>query len=225
MRGMADFVLDAQGVRKQYFRKGRDSARYFDAVPPTSVELASGELLEVVGRSGSGKTTLLSMLAGLLEPSEGTVLLDGQDLYALDDATRSKLRNERFGVVPQGHTPLFDLTVLQNVCLPYTMYNDSGDVESRALDLLATFGIEELSECNPSELSGGELRRMAVARALICEPDIVFADEPTGDLDDQSTEVVLQALRKVADDGAAVFLVTHEQAAHAYADRTMNMGA
>lgn len=221
---MGEPILVAQGVRKQYFRKGRDSARYFDAVPAMDLTLFSGELLEVVGRSGSGKTTLLSMLAGLLTPSEGTVLVDGQDLYALDDAARSKLRNKRFGVIPQGHTPLADLTVLQNVCLPYVLYHSADDVEQRAIELLAGLGIEGLSECYPNELSGGEMRRMAIARALICQPDVLFADEPTGDLDDQNTDIVLQTLRDAADAGAAVMLVTHEQAAAAYADRVVRMG-
>lgn len=221
---MGEPILVAQGVRKQYFRKGRDSARYFDAVPAMDLTLSSGELLEVVGRSGSGKTTLLSMLAGLLTPSEGTVLVDGQDLYALDDTARSKLRNKRFGVIPQGHTPLADLTVLQNVCLPYVLYHSADDVEQRAIELLAGLGIEGLSECYPNELSGGEMRRMAIARALICQPDVLFADEPTGDLDDQNTDVVLQTLRDAADAGAAVMLVTHEQAAAAYADRVVRMG-
>lgn len=221
---MGEPILVAQGVRKQYFRKGRDSARYFDAVPAMDLTLFSGELLEVVGRSGSGKTTLLSMLAGLLTPSEGTVLVDGQDLYALDDTARSKLRNKRFGVIPQGHTPLADLTVLQNVCLPYVLYHSADDVEQRAIELLAGLGIDGLSECYPNELSGGEMRRMAIARALICQPDVLFADEPTGDLDDQNTDVVLQTLRDAADAGAAVMLVTHEQAAASYADRVVRMG-
>lgn len=217
-------IVEAKGVRKEYFRKGREAARYFDAVPQTDFVLERGELVEVTGRSGSGKTTLLSMLCGLLTPTEGVVLVDGQDLYALDDAKRSALRNERFGVIPQGQTPLADLTVLQNVFLPYTMYRDPGDVEQRALELLAALGVAELSECYPQELSGGEMRRMAVARALICQPDVVFADEPTGDLDDHNTALVLQALRDAADAGAAVMLVTHEQAASSYADRLVRLG-
>ena len=218
-------MLVAQGLRKQYFRKGREAARYFDAVSRIDLTLARGEVLELVGRSGSGKTTLLSMLAGLLTPTEGAVLFEGTDLYALDDAVRSRLRNEHFGVVPQGQTPLADLTVMQNVCLPYCLYHEPGDVESRALQLLESLGIAALSECYPAELSGGEMRRMAIARALVCEPDVVFADEPTGDLDDENTQVVLQTLRDVANAGAAVLLVTHEQAAAAFADRTLRLNA
>ena len=222
---MGEPILEARGVRKQYLRKRRDSARYFDAVAATDLTLASGELVEVTGRSGSGKTTLLSMMAGLLTPSEGVVLVGGEDLYALGDAERSRLRNERFGTVPQGQTPLADLTVLQNVCLPRMMLckDSQEDVERRALALLDQLGVGELTQCYPSELSGGEMRRMAIARALVCEPDVVFADEPTGDLDEQSTHDVLRMLRAYADGGAAVMLVTHEQAAAAYADRVVAM--
>ena len=229
-----DVAVAAHDVRKQYFRKGATSARYFDAVPRMSLELRCGELVEVAGRSGGGKTTLLSMMAGLLAPTEGVVLVDGKDLYALPDAQRSRLRNRRFGVVPQGQTPLMDLTVLQNVCLPARLYGmrgadvqgsagGAGDVEERALELLGRMGVSDLAQSYPAELSGGELRRMAIARALVCKPDVVFADEPTGDLDDHNTQIVLQVLRDTADGGAAVMLVTHEQSAVAYADRMVRM--
>ena len=222
---MSDAILEARNVRKQYLRKGRDSARYFDAVAATSLALAGGELVEVTGRSGSGKTTLLSMMAGLLPPSEGMVLVGGEDLYALDDPARSRLRNERFGIIPQGQTPLSDLTVLQNVCLPRLMRGGERqeEVERKALSLLDQLGVAELAQCYPSELSGGEMRRMAIARALVCEPDVVFADEPTGDLDDQTTLDVLRMLRACADGGVAVMLVTHERAADDFADRIVRM--
>ena len=217
--------LEARDVCKRFFRKGRESASYFDAVAAMDLVLVSGELVEVVGRSGSGKTTLLCMLAGLLTPTSGTVSFEGQDLYALDEPARAKLRNEHFGVVPQGQTPLYDLTVLQNVCLPHGIYRDAREVEDRALERLGSLGIAELSECYPAELSGGELRRMALARALVNEPKVIFADEPTGDLDDKNTKVVLRTLQDAARRGASVLLVTHERSAASYADRTVRLGA
>ena len=218
-------LLQARGIRKEFFRKGRDSARYFDAVPTSDFNLHVGELVVLMGRSGSGKTTLLNMLAGLLEPTEGRVLFQGSDLYALPDAGLSRLRNRCFGIIPQGHTPVHSLNVLQNVLLPYALYRPAAEAEPRAIELLERMGIAELANAFPRELSGGELRRMAIARALVCEPDVIFADEPTGDLDDENTALVLDLLRQTANDGAAVLLVTHETAARPLADRTREFGS
>ena len=225
-REMDDGILVTRGVSKRFFRAGRESAREFAAVDAADIELRGGELIELVGRSGSGKSTLLNMLAGLLAPNDGSVELEGQNLYALGDVALSRLRNERIGVVPQGQTALFDLTVIENVKLPYLMYReDDSRLEERALDLLGQLGIADLADCYPSELSGGEMRRMAVARALVCSPRVLLADEPTGDLDDENTRVVLEVMRKAADEGAAVLLVTHEQAAAEFSDRRLRMDA
>ncbi|MBP3893891.1 MAG: ABC transporter ATP-binding protein [Atopobiaceae bacterium] len=222
---MASEVLVAEGIRKQYFRAGRQSGRTFDAVAPASLGLQAGELVVCMGRSGSGKSTLLNMLAGLLAPTEGKVLLDGQDLYALDDASLSRLRNQSIGVVPQGQTALHSLTVLQNVTLPSGLYGGGVDVEDRALDLLGQMEIADLADSYPAELSGGELRRMAIARSMIMRPRVLFADEPTSDLDDETTRLVLGMLREVADGGQTVFVVTHEPEAKAYASRVLRMDA
>ena len=222
---MGEMVLEATDVCKQYFRAGRTNGRVFDAVTPTSLTLASGELVACRGRSGSGKSTLLNMLAGLLEPSGGAVRLIGQDVYALDDAARSRLRNERIGVVPQGQTALHALTVLENVTLPCGLYGSDEGVEDRALRLLGRLGIDELAESYPAELSGGELRRMAIARGMVRNPAVVFADEPTSDLDDETTALVLEMLREYAEGGRAVFMVTHESDAVRYAHRTLRMDA
>lgn len=224
---MADAVLVAEGLRKTYFRAGRTAARDFAAVDDVSLSLEPGVFVALQGRSGGGKTTLLNMLAGLLVPSAGTVRLDGQDLYALADAELSRLRNAQLGVVPQGASPLFALTVCENVCLPLTMYGavPAAQAEGCALALLERMGIAELADALPQELSGGELRRMAIARALVGGPRVLFADEPTGDLDDENTEVVLRVLRETADAGTAVFIVTHEEQAAAHADRTLRLDA
>ena len=216
-------MLVAQGVTKKFFRKGREEAQWFDAVSGADVSLAPGEFVVLMGRSGGGKSTLLNMLAGLLAPNEGCVQLNGQDLYALSDDELSRLRNEHIGVVPQGQTPLHSLTVVQNVTLPYLMYRADDGVEARALELLESLGIRHLADSYPSELSGGEMRRMAIARALVCNPAVVLADEPTSDLDDENTRIVLRKLRDVADAGAAVLVATHDQAAIPFADRTLRI--
>ncbi len=220
---MSDACLVAEGLTKRYFRKGRESAREFDAVSNVSLELMPGELVVLMGRSGGGKSTLLNMLAGLLEPSEGTVTFEGKNLYAMGDEERSRLRNESFGVMPQGQTPLYSLSVIQNVTLPQLMYREEAGIEGRAMDLLDELGIKPLADAYPEELSGGELRRMAIARALLGKPRILLADEPTGDLDDESTRMVLEKLQAAAQAGAAVLIATHDQATISYADRVLNI--
>lgn len=224
---MDEAVLVGDALTKSFFRKSRESARSFDAVAAASVELAAGQLVSLMGRSGSGKTTLLNMLAGLLSPTSGEVRFEGRSLYELPDEELSRLRNERVGVVPQGQTPLYALTVRENVMLPITLYGhgDERDAAARADELLGSLGIRELADSFPSELSGGELRRMAIARALVRRPAVVLADEPTSDLDDENTRVVLGKLREAADAGCAVLVATHDSAVLEVTDRTLRMDA
>ena len=262
--------LKATKVTRQYHRKGKGT-NLFTAVQETDLLVPAGKLIEIEGRSGSGKSTLLNMMAGILAPTSGRIELDGQDLYALQDAELSRLRNRRIGMIPQGQTGLSALTVLENVLLPTLLYppdqtapavRTSADADpeadtpgkavsektlrpadasnltarakelrsagasnltARAEDLLEQVGIAALRDARPDELSGGELRRLAVARALIMDPGIVLADEPTADLDDENTKTVLSLLRRCADEGRAVLLVTHEREAAAYADELYRM--
>lgn len=215
-------MLRAEGISKNYYRK-RDGSNVFTAVQPTDFELPAGQVTEITGRSGSGKSTLLNLLAGLLAPSAGKVWLDDTDLYALPDGALSRLRNRRIGVIPQGQSGLHSLTVLENVLLPARLYGRGPAPEARARQLLERVGIADLADVRPGDLSGGEMRRMAIARALILEPDLLLADEPTGDLDDENTAAVLELLRDTARQGAAVLLVTHEAGAAQYADAVYRM--
>ena len=214
-------ILKAEQVSKRYFRKTGE-ANHFFAVKGASLELKPGAVTVLMGRSGSGKTTLLHMLSGLLKPTEGKILLDGTDIYSLDDEGLSKLRNEKIGVVPQGKSALETLTVMENILLPVSLYGKASNVQA-AEAWLEKLGIASLRDAMPGELSGGELRRMAVARALIGCPDALLADEPTGDLDDENTKLVLSVLREAADMGAAVLIVTHENEALSYADQAYRM--
>ncbi len=213
--------LQAESISRQFFRTTKQS-NVFLAVKEASLTLEPGKLIAVTGRSGSGKSTLLNMLSGLLAPTAGVVRLDGEDLYALADQARSRLRNRTFGIIPQGQTGLHSLTVLENVELPWRLYGEKPP-HDRALELLERMGIGHLKDAYPNELSGGEMRRLAIARALIRAPGVILADEPTGDLDDQNTQTVLSLLRQAADKGAAVLLVTHEREALPYADRIYRM--
>ena len=216
--------LEAKGVSRRFFRLS-GQGNTFEAVSPTDLTLDPGTLTALVGRSGSGKTTLLNMLAGLLTPSDGQVLVDGSDLYAMGDAKLSRFRNEHIGVIPQGQTALHSLSVLENVTYPALMYHPKANAEREALDWLERFGIAHLRDARPGELSGGELRRVAIARALINRPSVVLVDEPTGALDDENTSLVLEALKGIAQGGAAVLMVTHETDAAQYADRLFRMNA
>ena len=220
-----DDILETlkKGITRKYLRQTKTS-NVFTAVAETDFTLRGGELAEVTGRSGSGKSTLLNMLAGLLKPTEGHIFVDGEDIYSMDDGKRSRFRNLNMGVIPQGQTGLQSLTVLENVLLPCRMYGNEVSADY-AKGLLERVGIGELASSYPNELSGGELRRMAIARALINRPKILLADEPTGDLDDENTHEVLSLLRETADEGTAVLLVTHEREAAAYADRLYRMNS
>lgn len=216
-------ILKAENLSKRYMRK-TGQANYFHAVKGVSLGLRRGELTVLMGRSGSGKTTLLHMLSGLLTPSEGVVRLGDADLYSMDDEALSRLRNEKIGVVPQGRSAIDSLTVLENVLLPGAMYG--GGDEGQALRWLEALDIAHLANARPSELSGGELRRMAIARALAQNPAVLLADEPTGDLDDANTRRVLGLLRDAAHrEGTALLIVSHDAEAARCADALYRMDA
>lgn len=215
-------LLTAEQIRMEFIREGRGTNR-FTAVQETDFTLEPGKLTVLKGRSGSGKSTLLNILSGLLPPTTGTVTAGDTALYTLPDGARSAFRNRHIGVIPQGQTALFSLTVLENVCLPVTMFGGAAGAADDAKALLERLEIASLANVYPAELSGGELRRMAIARALLRKPELVFADEPTGDLDEESTAAVFQLLRETAEQGAAVLVVTHETAAEQYADKMYQM--
>ena len=215
-------IIEATGLTKE-FARARGGKRLFTAVHPLDIGLEERQLTLVSGHSGSGKSTLANMLAGILTPTAGHVRLDGTDLYSLRDEELSRLRNERIGLVPQGHTALRALTVLDNVLLPSILYAKAEAPADRAHELLAAVGLGDLADAAPTELSGGELRRMAIARALLMDPAVVVADEPTAGLDSANATAVLTLLRDAADRGTAVLVVSHEAEAQRFADRSYVM--
>jgi putative ABC transport system ATP-binding protein len=188
-----------------------------------SLELASGEYLAIMGESGAGKSTLLNLIAGLERPDAGSVQFEGQDLGTLDDDALTRLRRARLGFVFQAFHVLPYLRVWQNVALPLDLLGTpQPERRARALAALARLGMGALAERYPRELSGGELQRTAIARALVHEPRLVLADEPTGNLDARSAAQVLALLRsQLRECGAAGILITHSQAAAGTADRIL----
>ncbi|HSS69868.1 MAG TPA: ABC transporter ATP-binding protein [Casimicrobiaceae bacterium] len=191
------------------------------------LDLARGDYVAIMGESGSGKSTLLNLIAGLDRADSGTIALDGVDLATLDDDALTMLRRARFGFVFQAFHVLPYLTVAQNVALPLSLLGiDGEETNRRAAEILAKVGLDERDASMPRELSGGELQRVAIARALVHRPQLVLADEPTGNLDAESARQVLHLLRdQVKAHGTASILVTHSHAAAATADRVLLLSA
>ena len=217
--------LRAEKISQDFLRYSAKDG-YFIAVQETDLRLAAGTLTVVTGRSGSGKSTLLHILGGLMKPVTGRVLVDDVDLYAMGEDARTRLRSRCIGIVPQRLMSLAALTVRENILLPALLAGKAEKFAPRADELMEHLGIRKLASVAPSELSGGELRRVTIARALVMQPGILLADEPTGDLDEENTQSVLRLLRETAHAGTAVLLVTHESEARNYADTcyTMTVG-
>lgn len=294
MTETASHLLELVDLTRQFVRRGTP----FDAVSHVDLTIDAGEFVAIVGRSGNGKSTLINMVAGLVRPSSGTVHVDGREVTELSDKGLSLLRNRTIGFVTQSQTLLGNLTVLDNVILPATMFpdalsfmeaenkddaavqkqnnmaetepcieseadngsaSDENSTESstepdpfmpdviapitgtdqslysalgqpdvlteRAKHLLTQLGAADLADSYPRELSGGEMRRVSIARALMNQPKLLIADEPTGDLDQESTDIVMQLLRSQADNGTAILMVTHDPDALEYADKVYRMDA
>ncbi len=209
-------MIKANKISKSFIRTKGES-NIFYAVNEMDLEIEDGNFIIIIGKSGSGKTTLINMLSGLLTPSSGNVLINDTDIYSLNDKNRSLFRNKNIGFIPQGQTGLQNLTILENILLPTLIY-EKDDKKDLAIKLLNDLDIIDLKDSYPNELSGGELRRMAIARSIIMNPSIIFADEPTGDLDEANTKIVLDILRKIANSGKTIIMVTHDKDAISYAD-------
>ncbi|WP_329009775.1 ABC transporter ATP-binding protein [Micromonospora rifamycinica] len=191
------------------------------ALVDAGLRIDEGEVVAVLGSSGSGKSTLLHCLAGIVRPDRGRVVFDGQDLVTMTDARRSALRREAFGFVFQFGQLVPELTCLENVALPLRLARvPRREAEQRAGQWLERLEVTEVAGKRPGEVSGGQGQRVAVARALVTRPRVIFADEPTGALDSLNGERVMRLLTEAArDTGAAVVLVTHEARVAAYSDR------
>ncbi len=214
-------VLRARGLRKRY--GAGESA--VDALRGVSLELAAGEFVAVVGPSGCGKSTLLHLCGGMDRPTEGTLAVDGIDLADLDDEALTALRRDRVGFVFQFFNLLPTLTLAENIALPLLLAGvPRGAGLARAGEGARRVGLAHRLEHHPAEVSGGELQRAAVARALVHRPALVIADEPTGNLDTENGGRVLSLLRGLnRETGVTVLLATHDAALAAAADRVLRL--
>ena len=234
-------VVELTRVTREFMRRKHK----FFAVNNVSFALNSGDFVAIVGKSGNGKSTLLNLIAGLLKPTHGSVKVCGEEISerTFSDAKMSRLRACDIGFVTQSQTLLQNLTVHDNILLPVQIAASACEVsksgiskaevsksevsedlnETRALELCKQLHIEDLLWCYPSELSGGEMRRVMIVRALINNPKLLILDEPTGDLDVEHTRIVVKMLREAAKNGVAVLMVTHDVEAARCADRTYTM--
>ncbi len=193
-----------------------------------SLEVAAGEFVAIIGESGVGKSTLLNCMAGLDDWNQGRVLLDGVDIGALGDPERALLRRRKIGFVFQAFHVLPHLDVAQNVGLPLMLLQqrDRASDHRRVLEMLEAVGLQGLGQRLPQQLSGGQLQRVAIARALVHRPQLLLADEPTGNLDPDTALLVMDALLgQTRAQGASLVLVTHSQAAATRADRILRLSA
>lgn len=209
-------------VTKLYYR-GREQVLAFET---GKLDFAAGEFVALVGPSGSGKTTLLSMLGGMLAPSSGHVYVGGQSIYDLPVPARAELRRDRLGFVFQSFNLVPYLTALENVQLPLFLAGRARDEQRMvASELLERLGLEKRLHHRPSELSAGQQQRVALARTLANDPSIILADEPTGNLDPESTELAMQFLGELHARGRTIVMVTHDSRAASHAQRVLTLRA
>ena len=211
--------LQARKLVKEYKRRGVS----FRAVDDIDFAVDTGDFVMIEGESGSGKTTFLNLLTGLTEPTSGDVLISGKPLKDIGDKELSKIRNQKIKYIPQGESLLSALTVRENILFPYTVGGLEKPSPERLLEVSDKLGITDLLDEYPSELSGGEMRRATIARAVINKPSLIIADEPTGSLDLANTSRVMEIFKNIASEGTAVIVVTHQKETLGYASKVYGM--
>jgi ABC-type lipoprotein export system ATPase subunit len=213
---MSDVMIETIDLHRSY-RIGRKSIEVLHGI---DLQIHQGEKVFLCGPSGAGKTTLLYTLAGLEHPEKGSVCIDGTDIYALGRAEQARFRNQRIGYVFQNYLLLPELTALENIAVPGAISGKNST--ALALKALNRVGLADRADHLPAELSGGEQQRVAIARAIVNEPQVLFADEPTGNLDsNNSSDIMAILLDLAADQGVTLVVVTHDQNLAKVGDRTL----
>jgi putative ABC transport system ATP-binding protein len=214
-------LLKIESLKKTYTR----GDQVVEALRGVSLEIQSGEFVSIMGPSGSGKSTLLHLMGGLDRPSQGKVVLQNQAIETLSDNELSLFRRQKLGFIFQFFNLLPTLNALENVALPRLLNQESiKTIRPKAEELLKMMGLEKRMDHKPDQLSGGEMQRVAIARALIGDPLMIFADEPTGNLDSKTGESVLTLLKSLVNDhGKTIVMVTHDPKAASYGNRLIKL--
>ena len=210
---MSEFVIETQHLYKRFGQ--------VTALEDINIQIRQGEFIAIMGASGSGKTTLMNILTGLDTASEGKVILDGVDAAQLDEIGRQRFRAEKIGLVFQQFHLIPYLTALENVMLAQHYHSVIDEAAAKAV--LEQVGLGHRIDHRPSQLSGGEQQRVCIARALVNQPPVIFADEPTGNLDAESEENVMSILKNISNSGKCVIMVTHNTDLIKYADKVYNL--
>jgi ABC-type lipoprotein export system ATPase subunit len=218
---MNDLLLSARALTKTYLL----GKRSLDVLRGVDLDVARGELLALRGASGAGKSTLLHLIGGLDSPNAGEILFDGRDLAGFSERQLTQFRNRRVGFIFQAYHLLPELDALENVCLPARMARmNRSTIEARGRDLLARVGLQDRLDHKPSELSGGEQQRVAIARALINQPELILADEPTGNLDSRTGGEIIELLKSLrAEKQTTLVIATHDAKVAAHAGRVIEL--
>ena len=220
MTGSNQSLIHLDGIKKVYYTDEVET----HALSDVDLEIAEGEYVSIAGPSGSGKTTLLSILGLLDTPTEGEYTLAGEPVANLSRADRARVRNRQIGFIFQAFNLIGDLTVAENVELPLTYRGMTAEErKQRVHDALERVGVLHRASHNPSQLSGGQQQRVAVARAVAGDPAILLADEPTGNLDSQNSEAVMELLSELHKGGATICMVTHDPRYARHADRVIEL--
>ena len=215
----SNLIIDVNQLSKTY----TDGRREINVIKQLDLQVEQGELLAIVGQSGSGKSTLLHLVGGLDEPTEGTVTVQGQNIHDLSAKQQGRFRNEHLGFVYQFHHLLPEFTALENVAMPLLMVNKPvTEARDKAMALIESVGLEDRATHKPGELSGGEKQRIALARALVCDPACVLADEPTGNLDAKTANKTFELMLSLNESlGTCFVIVTHDQQLASQMNRTL----
>ena len=212
-------LINVNNLSKSFRRGERD----FFAIDNVSFDVNEKDFINIIGKSGSGKSTLLTLLSAIIEPTSGDIFVEGKNFSSMNDEEKSEYRNEFIGYVPQSLGTLPTLNVLDNVRLPYFFKKREGDGVERARMLLDMCGILDLENDFCKNLSGGELKRVLIARALMNEPKILIADEPTSDLDSKTTIEIMNMLKEINEKGTTIIIVTHDNDLLKYGSRLFEM--